>query len=113
MWSAEIQSVIMRPPFPGRIQVVLRSLFHATLAAQWTQLAQRMLPAMGFGGAASAVAVDNPTNTEAPFHYSFDYQRKPFSDWENLRFAVPVPPLAVVYREPQGPRQQALSSMHG
>ncbi len=80
----------------GDDEVILKSAFHATPAAQWTQLAQQMLRGMGFGGTASAVSVDNPTNTEAPFHYSFDYQRKPFSDWENLRFTAPVPPLVFV-----------------
>lgn len=97
----------------GDDEVILKSLFHATPVAQWTQLAQLILAGMGFGGTASAVSVDNPTNTEAPFHYSYDYQRKPFSDWENLRFTAPLPPIALVSQGEEKPSEPVFSGALG
>ena len=89
----------------GDDELILKSVFHFTPVAQWTQLAQKILAGMGFGGTASAVSVDNPTSTEAPFHYSYDYQSKPFSDWENLRFTPPVPPIALVSQGEEKPAE--------
>ena len=48
---------------------------------------------MGLGGTVSNVSVDNPTSTESPFHFSYNYERKTYSDWDNRRFTAPLPPL--------------------
>lgn len=79
----------------GDGEVIMKSIFHATAPAQWTQLAQNMARAMGYAGTVSSVAVDNPANTEAPFHYAFSYERKTYSDWENQRITPPIPPLGI------------------
>lgn len=75
----------------GDDEIGLKGAFHATAPAQWTQMAQNMAGAMGYAGKVRGVAVDNPTNIEAPFHYSYDYERTNYSDWGNLRFTPPVP----------------------
>lgn len=79
----------------GDDEVILKSVFHATAPAQWRELAQNMARAMGYEGTVTGVAVDNPANTEAPFHYTYAYQRKTFSDWENRRISPPIPPLGI------------------
>lgn len=85
----------------GDTEVILKGVYHATAPAQWTQLAQNMAGAMGFAGTVSRVAVDNPTDTEKPFHYSYDYERKNYSDWENRRFTPPLLPVSFEDTEEQ------------
>lgn len=75
----------------GDGEVILRSVFHAAAPALWPTLAQRMAAAMGFAGTVSDLDVDNPANLEQPFHYSYTYERKNYSDWENRRLAPPLP----------------------
>jgi hypothetical protein len=41
----------------------------------------------------SGVVASSPEATDAPFHYSYDYTRKDYSDWENHRITPPFPPL--------------------
>ena len=77
----------------GDDEVILKSVFHATAPSEWTQVAQNMARGMGYAGTVTSVAVDNPANTEAPFHYSYAYERKTFSDWENRRISPPIPPF--------------------
>jgi hypothetical protein len=65
----------------GDGEVILKSVFHATAPGQWTQLAQNLAGAMGYAGTVTSVAVDNPANTETPFHYSYAYERKTYAVW--------------------------------
>ena len=79
----------------GDEEVALKSAFHATAPAQWTQLAQNLAQAMGYAGTVSSVAVDNPLNAAAPFHYTYSYERKTYADWGNRRITVPIPPIGI------------------
>lgn len=82
--------------------VVMKAAFQATTPAQWTQLAQSFSRLIGFAGTVSDVAVDNPSNTAKPFHYSYNYERKQYPDWENRRILAPLPamnPLAGLQSE--------------
>jgi len=79
----------------GDSEVLFKSLFHATPPAQWTVLVQRLVNVTGFAGTVSDVAVENPTDTAKPLHYSYNYTRKGYSDWENRRISAPLPPLGI------------------
>ena len=75
--------------FRGDSEVAVRSAFRTAGPAKWPELVQSMLPGLGFGGTASSVSVDNPANTDGPFHFSYDYRRETYSDWANLRIIPP------------------------
>jgi transglutaminase-like putative cysteine protease/tetratricopeptide (TPR) repeat protein len=80
----------------GDAEIAFRSMFHATPPAQWSTLAQNLAASMGFGGTVSGLDVDSPTALERPFHYSYDYERKNYPDWENRRLLPPLPPLGLL-----------------
>lgn len=79
----------------GDGEVLLKSLFHAVAPAQWTALAQRIANVTGFAGTVQDVVVDNPTDIGNPLHYSYNYTRKGYSDWENRRITAPLPPFGL------------------
>jgi len=80
----------------GDEEVVLRSLFHQTAAAQWTTLAQGIAASMGYGGTVRGLDADSPTGLDQPFHYSYNYDRKNYSDWPNRRITPPIPPFGLI-----------------
>lgn len=77
----------------GDSELVLRILFRQTPAAQWQQFVQNMSYATGFSGTVSKLDVSDPEDTDKPLHYAYDYIRKSYSDWENLRITPPFPTL--------------------
>ena len=79
----------------GDSEVYLRAAFHATAPARWRELAQSLAATMGYGGTIRDLDVDNPAELQAPFRYSYNYERKTYSDWPNRRFTPPFPPLAL------------------
>lgn len=105
--------------FRGDSEVAVRSAFRTAGPAKWPELVQSMLPGLGFGGTASSVSVDNPANTDGPFHFSYDYRRETYSDWANLRIIPPFGrfglrvPLSLIRRSNlfSSGRQAPLSSM--
>jgi TonB family protein len=78
----------------GDNALVLRAAFRELAPAQWQALAQQISYAMSFAGDVSGVEVENLENTDKPFHYSYDYNRKNYSDWAEHKFTMPIPPLA-------------------
>ncbi len=93
----------------GDDEVVLRSIFHSVSPAQWTTLVQNISGRLGFGGTVTGVDAADPADLQAPFHYSYDYERKTYSDWENKRITPPLPPLGLPLlkedmEEPKEPR---------
>ena len=83
--------------FRGDTELLIRSAFHRTPPTQWQTLAQRLSDAQGYSGTVSNLDVDNPEDTEKPFHYSYDYLRKNYADWENRRIVAPMPRFALPY----------------
>jgi len=79
----------------GDTELLLRSAFHATPPARWQELAQNLAAAQGYGGTVRDLDVDNPSNLDAPFRYSFNYERKDYSDWPNRRITPPLPSMAL------------------
>ena len=81
----------------GDTELLIRSAFHRTPPTQWLTLAQKLSDAEGYSGTVSNLGVDNPEDTEKPFHYSYDYLRKNYGDWENRRIVAPMPRLGLPY----------------
>lgn len=75
----------------GDSELVLRVLFRQIPTAQWQQFVQNMSYATGFSGTVSNLDVGDPEDTDKPLHYSYEYLRKNYSDWENLRITPPFP----------------------
>ena len=90
----------------GDGEVLLRSVFHASAPKDWQKLAQALSANLGFGGTVSELDISNPTDTATPFHISYSYERKTYSDWENRRITPPLPPITLPYSgEEDGPTE--------
>jgi TonB family protein len=77
----------------GDSALSIRSGFRQLAPAQWQTFAQQMSYSLGYAGDVSGVDVENLENLDKPFHYSYDYSRKNYSDWEEHKITPPVPPL--------------------
>lgn len=73
--------------------LLLRAGFRQLAPAQWQALAQQIAYSMGYAGDVSGVEVENLENIDKSFHYSYDYNRKNYSDWQEHKITVPIPPL--------------------
>jgi tetratricopeptide (TPR) repeat protein len=77
----------------GDNAVLLRSAFHQLAPAQWQTLGQQMSYGMGYAGDVSGIDVENVSEIEKPFHFSYDYERKKYSDWAERRITPPIPSI--------------------
>ena len=71
----------------------IRGGFRQLAPAQWQALAQQISYSLNYAGEVSAVSVENLKDIEKPFHLSYDYTRKNYSDWQEHKITPPVPPL--------------------
>jgi hypothetical protein len=78
----------------GDTEVLYRELYHRVPRANWQELTQKISENNGFGGEVSAVDASLPEKTAEPFHVSWDYTRRDFGDWPNLR----LPQLATWFQ---------------
>jgi tetratricopeptide (TPR) repeat protein/transglutaminase-like putative cysteine protease len=79
----------------GDSEVLFRALFRQVPQAQWKELVQRISYSSGFGGDVSEVRASTVEDTAQPFHVSYDYVRKNYSDWDNRRLTPPLPPIGI------------------
>ncbi len=77
----------------GDSEILYREIFHQTSRTQWNDIAQGISQNFGFGGTISSLDVSVPEHTADPFHYSYDYTRKDFSDWSNRRIQPATLPV--------------------
>ncbi len=77
----------------GDAEVSFRMGLHQTGRPQWSDLFQNVSYAQGFAGTVSNADATLPEKTGEPFHYSYDYERKEFSDWANRRISALLPPV--------------------
>jgi len=89
-YTAHVEQV-----YRGDVEVVLRAVFRQVSQSQWKEAAQRFSYQLGFGGEVSNVTVTPPEETGQPFHISYDYVRKNYSEWENQRITPPLPPMGI------------------
>jgi len=83
----------------GDFEVIYRAAFREVSPAQWQELVQSMVASMGFAGTVSNIDAGNPANLDKPFHFSYDYERKNFSDWDNRRITPPLFYISVPFNE--------------
>ena len=74
-------------------ELLLRSTFRQVGSPQWEQLAQGLSVGLGFGGTVSDVHASSPENTAEPFHLSYSYHRKDYSDWSHHQISMPGLPF--------------------
>lgn len=79
----------------GDSEMVVRALFRRVGPAQYRDLAQNISYAAGFAGNVTDVVISPIEDTATPFKFTYHYNRKNFSDWENRRITPPMPPLGL------------------
>jgi tetratricopeptide (TPR) repeat protein len=79
----------------GDQEVLLRAAFRAVALPQWKDLVQQVSLGAGFGGEVSEVSASAPEKTDEPFHITYNYKRKDYSDWSNRRITPPLPILSL------------------
>jgi len=79
----------------GDTELIFRAAFRVVPLPQWKDLVQRISYALGFGGDVSDVNATQPEKTGEPFHFSYTYKRKDYSDWPNRRITPPLPFIAL------------------
>jgi tetratricopeptide (TPR) repeat protein len=75
----------------GETELLFRAAFRIVPQPQWKDLVQRVSYGLGFGGDVSNVNVAQLDRTAEPFHFTYDYKRKDYSDWANRRIGAPLP----------------------
>ncbi len=79
----------------GESEVLFRAAFRVVPLPRWNDLVQRISYGLGFGGDVSEVNASQPEKTGEPFHFSYVYKRKDYSDWSNRRISPPLPPITL------------------
>ena len=73
----------------GDTEVFLRAAFRVVPVPQWKDLMQRISHSLGFEGDVSEVNAGQPEKTAEPFHLSYVYKRKDYSDWSTGELRLP------------------------
>jgi tetratricopeptide (TPR) repeat protein len=83
----------------GESEVLMRAAFRQVPQPQWKDLVQQISYQLGYSGTVSDVSASTPEAIDEPFHFSYSYNRKEYSDWKSdHHFTVPglpffMPPL--------------------
>jgi Domain of Unknown Function with PDB structure (DUF3857)/Transglutaminase-like superfamily len=91
--EAGVLDAQMAQTLRGDLEILVRTVFRRVPQSQWKDLVQQISLGSGFGGTVSEVVASSPEATESPFHFSYDYNRKDYSDWENRHITPPFPPM--------------------
>jgi len=84
------------------MEILLRAVARNLAPAQWDKGTQYLARLLGFGGTTSDSAFAPAGDFSNPMHVSYDYTRKPYGDWDNLRI-VPLFPAVLL---PEAPDKQ-------
>ena len=79
----------------GDTELLFRAAFRRVPMQQWKDLAQTLSYGLGFSGDVSDVSAGAPEKTEEPFHVSYSYKRKDYSNWSERRITPPLPMLTL------------------
>ena len=79
--------------YHGDTELILRSAFRGVSESQWKELLQGFSNATGFGGEVKNPAVSPIEQTGQPLHFSYDYTREKFGEWDAHRITPPMPPV--------------------
>ena len=80
-------------------EILLRLIGQNLAPAQWDQGAQAIANSLGFSGTVSNANFGRADDTSQPMQVNYDYTKKPFGDWANLRI-VALFPVALGLPEP-------------
>jgi tetratricopeptide (TPR) repeat protein len=93
----------------GDGELTMRGALHELSRPQWEAFVQNMSYALGFGGEISKLEIENPDDLEHPLHYSYDYRRTTYSDWEHRRILPPLPSFTFQLSEKDDKPVEAIS----
>ena len=79
----------------GDAEILLRAAFRQVPQAQWKDLVQQVSYGLNFAGTVSDVTASSPESTVAPFHFSYNYNRKDYPDWSTHQITVPGLPFSL------------------
>ncbi len=74
-------------------EILVRGLASSVAPAEWDQASQYISSMKGFGGTTSNSQFKNVEDISSPIEMTYDYQRHPFGDWENMRIVPLFPAL--------------------
>lgn len=94
--------------YRGDVELFLREVIRQITAAQYDELAQRLINSMGYAGTTSHAEVTRPDDTSQPFTISFDYHREKPGDWDNRRILAQLAPPGLPLLDPKDPPRQAV-----
>ena len=75
-------------------EILMRLASQNLAPAQWDQGAQALANALGFSGTTSNSSFSRADDTSQPMEVTYDYGKKPFGDWDNLRIVALFPTTA-------------------
>jgi tetratricopeptide (TPR) repeat protein len=89
--EAGVLDAQMAQTLRGDLEILIRTVFRRVPQPQWKDLVQQLSLGSGFGGTVSDVVASSPEATGSAFKFSYNYNRKDYSDWENRRITPPFP----------------------
>ena len=81
--------------FHGDTELIYRAAFRSVPQSQWKEFLQGVSNATGFGGEVSNPDVSAIEQTGQPVHFTYDYTREKFGEWDNRRISPPMPPVGI------------------
>jgi hypothetical protein len=79
--------------YRGDAELIMRSAFREVPQSQWTTFLQRVSNYGGFAGEVKNPDVSPIEQTAQPLHFSYDYKREKFGEWDDHRIMPPMPPV--------------------
>lgn len=79
--------------YHGDAELLMRAAFRSVPQSQWKEFLQGVSNATGFGGEVSNPEVSPIEQTGQPLHFSYDYTREKFGQWDDRRISPPLPPV--------------------
>jgi len=79
--------------YHGDAELFMRVILRTVPQSQWKEFMQRLSNGTGFAGEVSNPQVSEIEQTSQPLHFSFDYKREKFGEWDNHRISPPMPPV--------------------
>ncbi len=76
-------------------EIVVRLIAQSLAPAQWDQGTQYLANLLGFSGTTSNSTFGRADDTSLPMQVAYDYTRKPYGDWDNLRIVPLFPVIAL------------------
>ncbi|HZQ43789.1 MAG TPA: DUF3857 domain-containing protein [Acidobacteriaceae bacterium] len=92
----------------GDEELLLRGAAREVGPAQYDELMQKLLAALGYAGAESNPDFSRPDDVEQPFRMSFNYHREKAGDWDDLKIIPQLAPVPLPYVDEKDPPKGAL-----